>query len=49
MKSLDVEMDDAGTKFGGNAGNVIGQSRRGRPDILCAHLDRVKPGKGIRP
>jgi tripeptide aminopeptidase len=46
---LDVEMDDAGTKFGGNAGNVIGRIGEGDPIILCAHLDRVKPGKGIKP
>lgn len=48
---LDVEMDDAGTKFGGNSGNVIGRTAtgNGNPIILCAHLDRVKPGKGIKP
>jgi tripeptide aminopeptidase len=46
---LDVEMDDAGTKFGGNTGNVIGRAGEGDPIILCAHLDRVKPGKGIKP
>jgi tripeptide aminopeptidase len=46
---LDVEMDDAGSKFGGNAGNVIGRIGEGDPIILCAHLDRVKPGKGIKP
>jgi len=46
---LDVEMDDAGAKFGGNAGNVIARAGEGDPIILCAHLDRVKPGKGIKP
>ena len=46
---LDVEMDDAGTKFGGNAGNVIARTGEGDPIILCAHLDRVKPGRGIKP
>lgn len=46
---LDVEMDDAGLNFGGNAGNVIGRAGEGDPIILCAHLDRVKPGKGIKP
>lgn len=46
---LDVEMDDAGTKFGGNAGNVIARAGKGDPIILCAHLDRVKPGNGIKP
>lgn len=47
---LDVEMDDAGSKFGGNSGNVIGRAAgKGEPIILCAHLDRVKPGRGIKP
>ncbi|MGB4338744.1 MAG: M20/M25/M40 family metallo-hydrolase [Bacillota bacterium] len=38
---LEVEIDAAG--------NVIGRAGEGEPVILCAHLDRVKPGKGIRP
>lgn len=46
---LDVEMDGAGSKLGSNAGNVIARAGEGDPIILCAHLDRVKPGKGIKP
>jgi len=49
---LDVTQDDAGSKFGGNAGNVIGRwpgSAGKEPILLSAHLDRVPPGKGIRP
>ncbi|OPZ64284.1 MAG: Peptidase T [Firmicutes bacterium ADurb.Bin506] len=42
---LDVTVDAAG--------NVVGRAgagtAKGEPFILCAHLDRVKPGKGIRP
>ena len=54
LKSLGlaVTQDDAGAKFGGNAGNVIGRLP-GRVDLepilLSAHLDRVPPGKGIKP
>lgn len=49
---LAVTQDDVGAKFGGNAGNVIGRLS-GRVDLepilLSAHLDRVPPGKGIKP
>ncbi|MFW5782047.1 MAG: M20/M25/M40 family metallo-hydrolase, partial [Candidatus Muiribacteriaceae bacterium] len=48
----EVKEDDTGEKIGGNAGNVVatypGDSKA--PVImLSAHLDRVKPGKGIKP
>lgn len=49
---FDVTQDDAGSQFGGNAGNVIGRlpGAPGRERILLsAHLDRVTPGKGIVP
>ncbi len=49
---FDVTQDDAGSKFGGNAGNVIGRFPGVpglEPILLSAHLDRVTPGKGIVP
>ncbi|NLH88352.1 MAG: M20/M25/M40 family metallo-hydrolase [Firmicutes bacterium] len=49
---FDVTQDDAGSKFGGNAGNVIGRLSGApgyEPVLLSAHLDRVTPGKGIVP
>jgi tripeptide aminopeptidase len=49
---MDVYRDRAGEAFGGNAGNVIGKPKgpmEGEPILLCAHLDRVAPGKGICP
>ncbi|MEA4882720.1 MAG: M20/M25/M40 family metallo-hydrolase [Clostridia bacterium] len=49
---FDVIQDDAGRKFGGEAGNVIGRlpgARGSAPIMLCAHLDRVVPGRGVKP
>lgn len=49
---MDVYRDCAGEAFGGNAGNVIGKPKgqeENEPILLCAHLDRVAPGKGISP
>ncbi|AZR73439.1 peptidase M20 [Anoxybacter fermentans] len=49
---LEVHEDNAGENIGGNAGNVIGVLK-GKVDtpslLLCAHMDRVSPGKGIEP
>lgn len=51
---FEVERDDAGEKIGGNCGNLIArlpENRRSdeKPILLCAHLDRVPPGKGVKP
>ncbi len=47
-----VRVDSAGTKVGGNTGNVIASfpgTRTGEPILLSAHMDTVVPGRGIRP
>jgi tripeptide aminopeptidase len=54
LESLGFEVirDDAGKHFGGETGNVIGRRSggiEGEPILLCAHLDRVAPGKGVKP
>ena len=51
---FEVERDDAGKKIGGNCGNLIArlpgaQCSDEKPIMLCAHLDRVPPGKGVKP
>ncbi len=50
--SLEVTEDDAGETIEGNAGNVIARLK-GNPEkpviMLCAHMDRVAPGDGIKP
>lgn len=49
---LSVVEDDAGSKIGGNAGNLIATmpGTVAKPAImLSAHLDRVTPGLGIKP
>ena len=49
---MDVTEDDAGKTIGGSAGNIIAQlpGRSDKPTIMfCAHMDRVAPGKGIKP
>ena len=49
---LSVEEDNAGEKIGGNTGNLIAVLP-GNVDapslLLCAHMDRVTPGMGIKP
>ncbi|MFQ5681984.1 MAG: M20/M25/M40 family metallo-hydrolase [Candidatus Binatia bacterium] len=49
----DVQMDDAGAKIGGTAGNLIahfhGNTPASEPLLLSAHMDTVKPGEGIVP
>ena len=45
---LDVTVDGAGNVVGRTAA-AAGCRCHGEPFILCAHLDRVKPGRGIRP
>lgn len=54
LSSLDVEIteDDAGSKIGGNTGNVIVRLP-GAEDIpvvlLAAHMDTVEPADGVEP
>jgi len=48
----EVAIDDAGEKVGGNVGNVIAYLRGNvsAPSILlCAHMDTVAPGEGVKP
>jgi tripeptide aminopeptidase len=48
-----VSFDDAGEKVGGDTGNLIahvpGTVRGAAPLLLCAHMDTVVPGEGVRP
>lgn len=48
-----VEIDDAGSKVGGDTGNVLARIAGGAPDalplLLCAHMDTVVPCDVIRP
>jgi tripeptide aminopeptidase len=47
-----VEFDDAGTKVGGETGNLIAHvpgTVPGDPLLLCAHMDTVEPGVGVKP
>lgn len=49
---LTVTEDEAGTKIGGTAGNVLAvlEGSKEAPVLLfCAHMDRVEPGFGIKP
>ncbi len=45
--------DDAGEKVGGNTGNLIahieGTVSGVAPFLLCAHMDTVPPGEGVKP
>lgn len=54
MESLDAEtvVDSSAGKTGSNTGNLIARFSGNRPVapmILCAHMDTVEPGRGIRP
>ncbi|MGL4730744.1 MAG: M20/M25/M40 family metallo-hydrolase [Clostridium sp.] len=49
---LEVEMDDAGSKVGSNAGNVIAKLKGTKdvePILFSCHMDTVSPGNGIKP
>jgi tripeptide aminopeptidase len=51
---IDVVMDDAGEKIGGNCGNLLARLRgpqtgRVEPLLFCAHMDTVVPGRGVKP
>jgi tripeptide aminopeptidase len=48
----EVEFDDAGTRVGGEVGNLIAHvpgTADGAPLLLCAHMDTVEPGTGVKP
>ncbi len=49
----DVRIDDAGTRVGGNSGNVVariaGNAPNAAPLLLSAHMDTVPPGNGVKP
>src|SRR5215218_9043558 len=49
----EVFVDDAGSKVGGNTGNVIarfpGTLTTAEPVMMSAHMDTVVPGKGVKP
>lgn len=47
-----VEFDAAGTAVGGEVGNLIARlpgTAGGEALLLCAHMDTVEPGTGVRP
>jgi tripeptide aminopeptidase len=50
---LEVEEDDAGSRIGSDAGNLLcrlpGRGEGGTPLLLCAHLDTVPPDGSIEP
>jgi len=50
---FEVREDDAGTKLGGNAGNLIatkeGPSTAGASIFFSAHMDTVEPTEGMEP
>jgi tripeptide aminopeptidase len=49
----EVFIDDAGSKVGGNTGNVIarfpGTVPEAEPIMMSAHMDTVVPGRGVKP
>ena len=49
----EVEIDDAGSKVGGNSGNVIARFKGTIPDaepiMMSAHMDTVVPCEGVKP
>lgn len=45
-----LQRDKVGERFGGETGNIIAKlPGKGTPILLSAHLDRVQPGRGIKP
>ncbi|ABW20185.1 M20/M25/M40 family metallo-hydrolase [Alkaliphilus oremlandii] len=49
---LEVWIDNAGEKVGGETGNVIGRlkgSKQGPTILFSSHMDTVTPGEGIKP
>ncbi len=51
MLNFSVEEDEAGSYYGGNAGNIYASlegTKTGEPVVFCAHMDVVEPGCGKR-
>lgn len=49
---LDIKFDNANQNFESNSGNLYGYLKgniKKDPILLCAHMDTVKPGRGIKP
>jgi tripeptide aminopeptidase len=49
---FDVTEDDAGSKVGGNTGNLYARlpaTFGGEPLLFSSHMDRVTPGMGVKP
>lgn len=49
---LEVHEDNAGRAVGSDTGNIIGRlpgNGRGEALLLCAHMDTVEPGHGVKP
>jgi len=49
---LEVIIDDAGKKVGGETGNLIGRlkgEKEGTTILFSCHMDTVKPGEGVKP
>jgi len=47
-----VTFDDAAAKVGGEVGNLIAHvpgTSKAPPLLLCAHMDTVSPGEGVKP
>jgi tripeptide aminopeptidase len=48
----DIQEDNAGASFGGNAGNIIARIKGNAPApriLLNAHMDVIAPAKGVKP
>lgn len=51
-RDFEIYADDAGSKFGGNSGNLlvhIKGDNKAEKICLAAHMDTVSPGRGIEP
>ena len=51
-RGLEVSVDNAGEKFGGNAGNIVAYLKGNSnvaPITFCAHMDQVSPCRGVNP
>lgn len=49
---LDIHVDDAGIKSGGETGNIIATLKGNKPGktiLFSAHMDTVSPGTGVKP
>lgn len=51
-RGIEVKVDDAGEKFGGNSGNIIAYIKgedSENPICFAAHMDQVAPCLGVKP